>query len=270
MGRLDGKVAVITGGGSGNGRGMARRFAEEGAAVAIGDVDETGLDETAEMVTVAGGEVLAIRCDVTRKADVDQLVEAAIERFGRLDIVVANAGVTNRDTDCFVMTEAEFDRTIAVNVKGVFLTLQAGANALRRQRQGGRLIAISSIMGEWGSAGAPAYCASKGAVKQLVKSVAIACGPLGITCNAIGPGFIETPMTANSRETAAMDAFIRDRTPYGDMGRPEDVAAVAVFLASDEARYLNGTTIFPDGGITAGLYSGQMAAAMAAQRGQRG
>lgn len=258
MGKLDGRVALVTGAASGNGRAMAVRFAAEGANVVIADVNDAGLDETARLVKQQEREALTQRCDVSRKADVDALVAAAVARFGRLDIAVANAGVAEQDADCFTMTEETWDRTIDINLKGVFFTLQAAANQMRAQGFGGRLIAISSIMGEWGSAGSPAYCASKGGVKQLVKSFGIACGPHGITCNAIGPGFIHTNMTARLREMAPIEQRLVDSTPVGYIGEPEDVAAVAAFLAGDDARYVNGTTIFPDGGITAGNYSNGM------------
>jgi len=258
MGKLDGKVAVVTGAASGNGRGMAVRFAEDGADVVVADVDAAGMEETARLVRQQERQALTQRCDVTKKADVDELIAATVQRFGHVDVVVANAGVAERDVDCFTMTEEQWDRTINVNLKGVFLTLQAAANQMMKQGRGGRLIAISSIMGEWGSAGAPAYCASKGGVKQLVKSFGIACGPHGITCNAIGPGFIETQMTARLKEQPEVGAYLADRTPVGYIGAPSDVAAVAAFLASDDSRFVNATTIFPDGGIIAGNYSNQM------------
>jgi glucose 1-dehydrogenase len=258
MGRLEGKVALVTGAASGNGRAMAIRFAAEGADVVIGDVQADALGATAAAIKEQGRRVVAQACDVTRKDDVDRLVAVA-ETLGGLDIAVANAGVSDGpDADCFTITEERWSRTIDVNLKGVFFTLQAAANAMRAQGRGGRLIAISSIMGEWGGAGSPAYCASKGGVKQLMKSFAIACGPYGITCNAIGPGFIHTNMTARLDEATEFREFLEDRTPVGYIGDPEDVAAVAVFIASDEARYLNGTTIFPDGGITAGNYSNRL------------
>ena len=258
MGKLDGKVAIVTGAASGNGRGMAVRFAEDGADVVVADLDEAGMDETARMVRQQERQALTVRCDVAKKAEVDALIAATVQRFGHLDVVVANAGVAERDTDCFSMTEDQWDRTININLKGVFLTLQAGANQMLKQGRGGRLIAISSIMGEWGSASTPAYCASKGGVKQLVKSFAIASGPYGITCNAIGPGFIETQMTARLKEMPAVEQYLADKTPVGYIGAPSDVASVAAFLASDDSRFVNGTTIFPDGGITAGNYSNQM------------
>ena len=258
MGKLEGKVAVVTGAASGNGRGMAVRFAEDGANVVIADLDDEGMAETARLVKQQEREAHTVHCDVSKKAEVDALIADTLARFGKVDIVVANAGVVEHDVDCFTMTEEQWDRTIGVNLKGVFLTLQAGANAMLKQRRGGRLIAISSIMGEWGSSGSPAYCASKGGVKQLVKSFGIACGPHGITCNAIGPGFIATQMTSMIAEQPELEAYLADRTPVGYIGAPSDVAAVAAFLASDDSRFVNGTTIFPDGGITAGLYSNQM------------
>ncbi len=261
MGHLDGKVALVTGAASGNGRAMAVRFARDGADVAIADIDTAGLEETARLVRQQERRVLAVECDVAKKSDIDRLVAEAVRAFGGLHIAVANAGVVERETDCFTMTEEQWDRTISVNLKGVFFTLQAAANRMREQGTGGRLIAIASIMAEWGSAGTPAYCASKGGVKQLVRSFALACAPYGITCNAIGPGFIETQMTAPLREFPPLAQYLIDRTPVGRIGTPEDVAAVASFLASDEASFVTGTIVFPDGGITAGLYSRALAMA---------
>jgi NAD(P)-dependent dehydrogenase (short-subunit alcohol dehydrogenase family) len=259
MGRLDGKVAVVTGAGSGSGRGMAVRFAQDGAQVVIADVSERGMEESGELVRKAGAPPLLQRCDVTNKADVDALTAATVARFGHLDVTVANAVVSDGGVDCLAMTEAEFDRTIAINLKGVFLTLQAAANQMRAQGTGGRLIAIASIMSEWGSATSPAYCASKGGVRQLVKSFALACAPFRITCNAIGPGFIDTPMTARIQEDDRLRTGILRRVPLGRFGEPEDVAAVAAFLAGDESKFITGTTIYPDGGILAGNYMGSVA-----------
>lgn len=266
MGRFDGRVAVVTGAAMGNGRAMAVRFAEDGANVVIADIDDAGMAETARLVKQQEREPHTVRCDVSKKDDIDALIAATAERFGRADIVVANAGIVERETDCLRMTEAQWDRTIDINLKGVFFTLQAGAKQMMAAGNGGRLIAIGSIMGEWGSAGSPAYCASKGGVKQLVKSFAQAVGRFGITCNGIGPGFIDTAMTAPFQEGPFFDLLV-DRTPVGSFGKPEDVAAVASFLASDEAWFVNGTTLFPDGGITAGGgYSGRLSAAMDAMR----
>jgi NAD(P)-dependent dehydrogenase (short-subunit alcohol dehydrogenase family) len=253
--RLEGKVAIVTGAASGNGRGMAVRFAEEGADVVVADVDAAGAEETARQVEALGRRALARRCDVSQKAEVDALVAAAVERLGGIDVAVANAGVVESDTDCLRLTEAQWQRTIGVNLTGVFFTLQAAANRLVAQGRGGRLIAISSIMAEWGAAGTPAYAATKAGVRQLVRSFAMACGRHGITCNGIAPGFIETAMTERYRAVPGLlEAFV-DRTPAGRLGQPGDVAALAVFLASDEASFVTGTLVVADGGITAGMYS---------------
>ncbi|MBI5948506.1 MAG: SDR family oxidoreductase [Chloroflexi bacterium] len=264
MGKLDGKVALVTGAASGNGRGMAIRFAEDGADVVIADVGDAGMAETARLVKQQERQALTQRCDVRKKDDVDALIAATVARFGRLDVAVANAGVVEMGSNCLTMTEEQWDRTIDINLKGVFFTLQAAANQMVAQGKGGRLIAISSIMGEWGSAGTPAYCASKGGVKQLVKSFALAVGPFGITCNAIGPGFIETAMTSFIRELPLINENLVDHTPVGRFGQPDEVAAVASFLAGDDAAFVNGTTIFPDGGILAGNYSARISAQMQA------
>ena len=255
MGSLDGKVAVITGAASGNGRGMAVRFAADGADIVIADVDREGMEETARRVREHGRRALTRHCDVASTDAIDQLIAAAVSELGHVDIAVANAGVAETDTDCLRMTEAQWDRTIAVNLKGVFFTLQAAANQMIAQGRGGRLIAIASIMAEWGSARSPAYSASKGGVRQLVKAFAMACGRYAITCNAIGPGFIETAMTRMITDNPLFTSHVVDRTPVGRIGAPADVAAVAAFLASDAASFMTGTILFPDGGITAGMYS---------------
>jgi glucose 1-dehydrogenase len=265
MGKLAGKVALITGAASGNGRGIALRFAEEGADVVIADVETPGADETARLVRERGREALSQRCDVARVEDIERLVAAGVTRFGRIDIAVANAGVVESGFDCLSLGEAMWDRTIDINLKGVFFTLQAAARQMIAQGGGGRLIAMASIMAEWGSAATPAYAASKGGVRQVVKSFAIACGRNGITCNAIAPGLIETGMTAPLVSIPQLVDYFVDRMPVGRVGQPADVAAVAAFLASDDASFITGTVITPDGGVTAGMYSAmaaQMAAAM--------
>jgi len=256
------KVAVVTGAAEGNGRAMASRFAELGASVVLADVNEEGMRQTIDQI---GERALAVRCDVTRKADIERMIEEAVARFGAVDVVVANAGVVESETDCLVMSEEAWDRTMAVNLRGAFFTLQAGAKRMIHQGRGGRLIAIASIMAEWGGGATPAYSASKGGVRQVVKSFALACGRHGITANAIAPGFIETNMTRMITDNPSMASYLTDRTPVGRIGQPRDVAAVAAFLASDEASFVNGATIFCDGGITGGLYSAA-AVQMAAER----
>ena len=255
MNRLAGKAAIVTGAASGNGRAMAVRFAAEGADVVVADVAAGGAEETARLVAAQGRRGLALRCDVSHKAEIDALVAAAAARLGHVDIVVANAGVVESDTDCLRLTEEQWQRTIGVNLTGVFFTLQAAANRMIAQGGGGRLIAISSIMSEWGAPGTPAYTATKAGVRQLVRSFAMACGRHGITCNGIAPGFIETAMTARYRAVPGLlDAFVA-RTPVGRIGQPADIAALAAYLASDEASFVTGSLVFADGGITAGMYA---------------
>lgn len=255
MAALTGRVALVTGAAFGNGRGIAERFAAEGADVVIADVDLARAGETARLVAGRGRAALVQRCDVARKAEVDALLAAAVARFGRVDVAVANAGVVETDTDCLRIAPEQWQRTLDVNLGGVFFTLQAAANQMIAQGGGGRLLAISSIMAEWGGAATPAYTASKAGVKQVVKAFALACGRHGITCNAIAPGMIETGMTERVRAAPAVLRSFLDRTPMGRIGQPVDVASVAAFLASDEASFVTGTTIVADGGITAGPYS---------------
>jgi glucose 1-dehydrogenase len=255
MATLTDRVAIVTGAAFGNGRGIAERFAAEGADVVIADLDVARAEETARLVAAHGRAALVQRCDVARAAEVAALVAAAVARFGRVDIAVANAGVVETDTDCLRITPEQWQRTIDVNLSGVFFTLQAAANQMIAQGGGGRLIAMASIMAEWGGAATPAYTATKAGVRQVVKAFAMACGRHGITCNAIAPGMIETGMTERVRAVPALvDSFV-DRTPVGRIGQPADVAGVAAFLASDEASFVTGAMVVIDGGITAGPYS---------------
>jgi glucose 1-dehydrogenase len=162
MGDLEGKVAVVTGAGSGNGRAMARRFAALGAQVGVADVDEAGREETGELIRRDGGRVLTTRCDVAHKTDLDEMFHRTVSELGGVDIAVANAGVVETDTDCLRIGEEQWDRVISINLRGVFFTLQGAAKRMVRQGRGGRLIAIASIMTEWGGAGTPAYCVEFG------------------------------------------------------------------------------------------------------------
>jgi glucose 1-dehydrogenase len=260
--RLEGRTALVTGAASGNGRAIALRFAREGADVAIADVDAQGLEASARLLHESGRRVFAGHCDVSKTADIEGFFAAAAGELGPPWVVVANAGVVELDTDCLRLSEAQWDRTIDVNLKGVFFTLQAGARRMLERGRGGRLLAVASIMTEWGSAATPAYSASKGGVRQLVRSFALLCGRHGVTCNAIAPGFIRTAMTNVLEQNPLLHGFLLDRTPNGCIGEPEDVAAMAAFLAGDEARFVNGAFLLTDGGISAGLYS-EAAARMA-------
>lgn len=255
MGKLDGKIAFLTGAATGMGRAMAHRFAQEGADIAIADSNEAEMEVTADLVRSCGRRALVQPCDVSKPNDIRKMVVATVAQFGRVDVAVANAGIVETDTDCLLMSEAQWDRTLGVNLKGVFFTLQAAAKQMIEQGRGGRLLATASIMAEWGSAAGPAYAASKGGVRQVVRSFALACGRHGITCNAIAPGFIATPMTRMLMDDAQKTAYLVSHTPIGRFGQPEDVAGLAAFLASDEAGFITGAMVVADGGVTAGLYN---------------
>jgi 3-oxoacyl-[acyl-carrier protein] reductase len=249
--RLDGKVAVITGAGSGIGRASALRFAREGARVAIVDLDGTRAKETAAAIESAGGHALALAADVTRAADNEAAVRDAVGRWGRLDVFFANAGVPQWPTGVEDVDEATFDRIMAVNVKGVFLGVKAAVPVMKRQRAGVILVTAST------SAIRPrprvqCYSASKGAVVTLTKSLALELAPFGIRVVAIAPVATETPMLPTFMGKTAVDDEGRKRyegtIPLGRLNRPEDLANAALFLASDEAAMMTGTCVEVDGG----------------------
>ena len=251
--RLEGKVAVITGGARGIGLAYGRRFVEEGAHVVIGDLlEEEGHAAVAELEGL-GGQALYRPCDVTRKADVDALMTTAVERFGRLDCVIANAGISVH-ADFLDLEEADFDRVIAVNLKGPFLTGQAAAREMVALGNGGVILNITSVNAVVANHDGTAYAASKGGVALLTKVMAISLADHGIRVNAIGPGPVKTAMEAAVLADPTKRRIREIRTPLRRMAEPEEVAAVAAFLASDDASYLTGQTLYVDGGRLALAY----------------
>jgi len=247
--RLDGKVALISGGARGMGAAEAKLFASEGAKVVIGDVLEEAGRQTEAQIAEAGGEALFVPLDVTNEDDWNRAVSAAVERFGKLDILVNNAGIWNGDS---VESESEqnWDRVMDINAKGVFLGTKAAIPAMR-EAGGGSIVNISSVAGIIGSRGATSYNASKGAVRILTKSTAVQCAAEGIRCNSVHPGPIQTDMLdmvypdEETRETR------RSAVPLGRTGEMADVAYGVLFLASDEASYMTGSELVIDGGVTA-------------------
>jgi 3-oxoacyl-[acyl-carrier protein] reductase len=240
---LAGQVAIVTGGSRGLGFSIAQRFIDEGARVAIGDVDESALTEAA--ARLGGSSVVhAVRCDVTNSADVDALVSAAAERFGQLDVMVNNAGIT-RDATIRKMTEKQFDEVIAVHLRGTWNGIRAAA-AVMRERKSGAIVNMSSISGKVGLAGQTNYSAAKAGIVGMTKAAAKELGRHGVRVNAIAPGLIRTPMTeALSQEI--WDQKLVD-IPLGRAGEPSEVGDVALFLASDLASYVTGTVIEVSGG----------------------
>ena len=248
MRRLEGKVAIVTGTGSGNGRAIAIGYAREGARVFGADIDEASARETAELAEREGGEVEPGYVDVADSASVQEMVRRAEQRFGSIDVLVANAGIIAR-AEFLEHTEEMFDRIIAVNLRGVFL---CGLYAGRRmaERQGGSIINIASVNAEMAASNTAAYCASKGGVQMLTRSMAVSLARHNIRVNAIGPGTIRTNINRDRLDQAGAIEAENRRIPLGRIGQPEDLVGAALFLATDDSAYVTGHTLFVDGGIT--------------------
>lgn len=249
--RLRGKVAIVTGAGSGFGEGIAKRFAQEGAGVAVADINEHGGQRVAGEIASAGGKAVFVRADVTRGGEWAGLVGATQDAFGRLDIVVNNAGWTHRNKPYLEVSEAEFDKVYAVNVKSVYLSAMHAVPVFRRQG-GGCIVNIASTAGVRPRPGLTVYNSSKGAVIVLSKSMAAELGPDRIRVNCVNPVF--SPDTSLSAEFAggalteeSKKRFL-DSIPLGRFSTPIDVANACVYLASDEAAFVSGVCIEVDGG----------------------
>jgi NAD(P)-dependent dehydrogenase (short-subunit alcohol dehydrogenase family) len=246
MGRLDGKVALISGGARGQGATEAKLFAQEGAQVVFGDVLDDAGKRVEEDIRQAGGEATYIHLDVTQESDWQQAVATAVSTYGKLDILVNNAGILRRESIEETSKEL-WDTVLAVNATGVFLGTKHAIPAMR-QAGGGSIVNISSVSGMI-ALGAPAYNASKGAVRVFTKVTAIQHAKDNIRCNSIHPGPIDTPMTQTT-DTARRDKIISD-VPLGRYGTSEDIAYGVLYLASDEARFMTGAELVIDGGYTA-------------------
>ncbi|MEO3389124.1 SDR family oxidoreductase [Mesorhizobium sp. CAU 1741] len=247
---LNGKSAIVTGGAGGIGYAIAERFLKEGARVVIADVDaEKGAK--AEQTLGALGEVRFIRTDVGNKADVEALMAATIDAFGGLDVLANNAGIVH-GADFLDLAEEDFDRVLRVNLKGAFLVGQAAAKIMvERVKAGGEpgsIVNMSSINAIFAIANQVPYSVSKGGMSQLTKVMALSLAPYGIRVNAIGPGSIMTDMLASVNSDPAAKNRILSRTPMGRIGDPSEIASVAAFLASSDASYVTGQTIYADGG----------------------
>lgn len=247
--RVEGKVALISGGARGIGSATAKLLAKEGGAVVIGDLlEEEGLSVAASIIT-SGGQALFINLDVTVEESWNQAVAAAVSNFGRLDILVNNAGVSHRAGVEETTSEA-WDNVIGVNVKGVFLGTKAAIPAMRKSG-GGSIINISSIYGLVGSVTSTAYHASKGAVRIFTKSTAIQYASDNIRANSVHPGFVDSPMTQAHHDHPNIHQERVAKMPLGRMGQPEDIAAGILYLASDESSFVTGSELVIDGGMTA-------------------
>ncbi|MBC7945324.1 MAG: 3-oxoacyl-ACP reductase FabG [Burkholderiales bacterium] len=244
--RLKGKVSIITGAAKGIGQATALKFAKEGAKVIVCDIDMTAVNETVDQIIVNGGEAVGFRVDVTDKESIAAMVESVVNKYGRIDTLVNNAGIV-MDAQLKKMSEDQFDRVIDINLKGTYNCTKAVVDIMLEQNSG-CILNASSIVGLYGNFGQTNYSASKFAVIGMVKTWARELGKKGIRSNAVCPGFISTSIL-NSIPRKVIDA-IEQRVPLGRLGKPEEIANTYAFLASDEASYINGAVIEVSGGAT--------------------
>lgn len=250
MFELKNKIALVTGAQRGMGRAHAMALAKQGATVVVTDIDAGECEVVVAEIVSAGGKAVAFKMDVSKKVEVDSVFDEVIKLYGRLDILVNNAGIYSPQM-ALDLTEAEWDKTIDVNLKGQFLCAQRAAKEMMKNKWG-RIINITSIASGQvgiGVMGGSHYSASKGGIIGMTEALANEWASLGINVNAIAPGAIDTPMSRNTRMTKeAMQGFLDQRVPLKRIGRPEEVASAVVFLASEEASYVTGSTIIVDGG----------------------
>jgi NAD(P)-dependent dehydrogenase (short-subunit alcohol dehydrogenase family) len=250
---LQDRIAIVTGAGQGIGKACALRLAREGAKIILADVNDAAGKGVADDIRGRGGVADYLACDVSEKLDVHNLIAKALEVHGRIDVLVNNAGIVD-DVPFLDLSEEEFDRILGTNLKGAFLTGQAAARQMVKQgprKEGGAagaIVNMSSVNAVFALPDHVAYSISKGGLAQLTKAMAIALAPQGIRVNAVGPGTIETPLLAGVVKDEAFRKKVLSRTPMGRIGQPEEIAAIVAWLASDEASYVTGTTVYADGG----------------------
>ena len=250
MGRLTGRVALVTGAGRGIGAATAKRLAEDGARVTLADLDLEGCQRVAAEIAALGSEATAVRCDVSKNDDAQQAVATAIEKFGQLDILVNNAGIL-RDNLIFKMSEDDWDAVLGVHLKGAFLCTRAAQKHMV-ERKYGRIVNLSSTSA-LGNRGQVNYSAAKAGLQGFTRTLAIELGPFGITANAVAPGFIDTDMTRATAQRLGLspEQFqqgMAQMIPLRRVGQPSEVASVIAFLVSEDASYVSGQTIYVAGG----------------------
>ncbi|RZU43176.1 SDR family NAD(P)-dependent oxidoreductase [Edaphobacter modestus] len=249
-GRLSGRVAIVTGSSSGIGQSIAIRLATEGANIVVDYRSHPeGADDTRKQIEAGGSKAITLHADVSKLEDTRKLVEQAWQHLGGCDILVNNAGI-EKDADFWDVTEEDYDEVLNVNLKGVFFLTQAFVRRLREAKRPGRIVNISSVREDMAFPHFSTYCSSKGAMRMLARNLAVELGPLGITINNIAPGAIMTPMNKSLLDDKPrLDSLLKN-IPLARMGKPEEVAALTAFLASDEASYITGSTYIIDGGLT--------------------
>jgi glucose 1-dehydrogenase len=246
---LKGKSAIVTGGNSGIGLAIVLELAKQGANVVIDYVVHPEATEALEKQVIAlGDRAVGVRADVSQVADLQKLIAAAVEAFGRVDIMVNNAGVETR-TSVLETTEAQYDKSLAINLKSAFFGTQLAAQQMIKQGGGGRIINITSVHEDWPMPGNTAYCVSKGGMRMLTRTAGVELAPHNILVVGVGPGAVATPINLSTMNDPALLTKLNAAIPIGRMARPEEIASVVGFLASEGASYMTATTIFTDGGI---------------------
>lgn len=241
--KLENKTAIVTGASSGIGKAIAEKFLSEGASVVFSDINDSD-------VSRFGNKAIFVKCDVSKSEEVENLVKACLEKFGKVDIMVNNAGIGSLG-DSLTMEDDVWHKTIEINLSSVFYGIRSAGKAMKEKGIKGSIINTTSILGTVGFNGALAYCASKGGVNQLTRTSALDLASLGIRVNAVAPGFIKTSMTKEVQEDENLLKMINGLTPLGHMGEPEDIANAVVFLASEGSKYVTGSILYVDGGWTA-------------------
>jgi glucose 1-dehydrogenase len=249
MNRLEGKVALVTGSSQGIGQGVAIRLAQEGAKVIVNyHSHPEGGEETLKEIQGAGSDGIAVQADLGKTAEIDSLIQQGLAKFGKIDILVNNAGLEKR-APFWEVEESDYDLVLDVNLKGVFFTTQAFVKQLMARNAPGRIVNISSVHEELPFPHFASYCASKGGLKMLCRNLAIELAPYNITINNVAPGAIETPINTKLLNDKEKLAALLSNIPLRRLGKPSDVAGTVVFLASDDADYITGTTVVVDGGL---------------------
>jgi glucose 1-dehydrogenase len=246
---LTGKVAIVTGGNSGIGKAVALALAREHAEIVIDFVADPDATEALEAAIVKlGGRAIGVDADVSKLADLERLIATTVKAFGRLDIMINNAGIETRSS-VLDTTEEQYDKVLAINLKSAFFGTQLAAKQMIAQGDGGRIINITSVHEDWPMPGNTPYCVSKGGMRMLTRTAGVELGPFGVSVVGVGPGAVETPINVATMADPALLKTLDAAIPLGRMAKPHEIGEVVAFLAGDAASYLTATTVFADGGI---------------------